>query len=58
MQLVKKLAELDEELESLDLRLIKADICEDIEERRILWEKADLLRHDPGKLADLIIKEL
>jgi len=54
----KALAEIDDKLERLGVPIIKADLCEDIQERRILWEKADLLRHDPDKLTDLIMQQL
>ena len=33
----------------------RADLVEDIDTSRILWEKQDLLRHDPDKLAQLIL---
>jgi len=41
---------------AMSLNVIRSDVLERIEERRILWEKQDLLRHDPAKLADLIME--
>ena len=37
--------------------MVEADLLEKIDtsRRRVLWEKQDLLRHDPEKLARLII---
>ena len=45
----------DEGVASLGPNVVRADILEPISERRILWEKQDLLRHDPQKLADLVM---
>ncbi|MFH1664178.1 MAG: uridine diphosphate-N-acetylglucosamine-binding protein YvcK [archaeon] len=41
-------------------KIIKADLIEliDPEKKRVLWEKVDLLRHDPKKLAETILKEM
>lgn len=54
----KKLVEVDKAMDKLGVKVVRADLCEKIEKRPILWEKADLLRHDPNKLAALIMKEL
>ena len=43
------------DVDSLGVRVVKADLVEDIDNRRVLWEKQDLLRHDPEKLAEHII---
>jgi len=51
-----ELVEIDEDLFRLDVRVVTADLIENIQGFRILWEKADLLRHDPEKLAELIMK--
>ena len=32
------------------------DLIENIDQKRILWEKQDLIRHDPEKLADSICR--
>ncbi len=48
------LVELDPELDKLGVKVIRADLVEKIDRSRVLWEKADLLRHDPDKLAEQI----
>jgi uncharacterized cofD-like protein len=47
---------LDAEVDKLGVKVIRADLIEKIDRTRILWEKADLLRHDPDKLAAAIMK--
>jgi len=44
------------EARDLGPQLVEADLVEDIEQHRVLWEKQDLLRHDPQKLARLIME--
>ncbi|NQT19422.1 MAG: uridine diphosphate-N-acetylglucosamine-binding protein YvcK [Planctomycetes bacterium] len=44
------------DVDGLGVQIIRADLVEDIQNKRALWEKQDLLRHDPAKLADAIIK--
>lgn len=46
----------DEDLRNLGPQIIEADLCEDLSQERVLWEKQDLLRHDPDKLARLIVE--
>src|SRR3989338_9441638 len=41
---------------NMNINVKKADLVEDIDHRRILWEKQDLLRHDPDKLADSVCR--
>ena len=41
---------------NMNINVKKADLVEDIDQRRILWEKQDLLRHDPDKLADSVCR--
>jgi uncharacterized cofD-like protein len=41
-----------------DIQLICEDVMEDIKVKRILWEKQDLIRHDPDKLAKVLIQTL
>ena len=49
----------DDELRSrTKLRIIEENLVEDIHSQRILWEKQDLLRHDPTKLAFLLVRML
>lgn len=47
---------LDEGLYNLKVNVKKADLVEDLNQKRVLWEKQDLLRHDPDKLADSICR--
>ena len=49
------LVELDPDLDKLGVKVIRADLVEKIDQSRVLWEKADLLRHDPEKLATQIM---
>jgi len=44
------------EARELGPQLIEADLVENIEHQRVLWEKQDLLRHDPEKVARLIME--
>jgi len=46
----------DDELRNLGPEIIEADLVENAEDRRALWEKEDFLRHDPEKLAHLIVQ--
>jgi len=48
--------ELDKGLEGAGLRVATADLLEDVDGSRVLWEKQDLLRHHPDKLADAICR--
>ncbi|HHT9105102.1 MAG TPA: uridine diphosphate-N-acetylglucosamine-binding protein YvcK [Candidatus Wujingus californicus] len=47
---------IDEGVYNMNINVKKADLIEDINQRRILWEKQDLLRHDPDKLADSVCR--
>jgi len=40
----------------LGVRIVEANLIEDLEEKRVLWEKQDLLRHHPDKLADAVCR--
>ena len=44
------------DLDDLNVRVVQADLLEDLSEMRVLWEKQDLLRHDPDKLGDTICR--
>jgi len=46
----------DEGVYNLNVNVKKADLVEDLNQKRVLWEKQDLLRHDPDKLADSICR--
>lgn len=50
------LALMDEGVYNLNVNIRKADLIEDLKQKRILWEKQDLIRHDPDKLADSICR--
>lgn len=47
---------MDEGVYNLNVNVKKADLVEDLNQKRILWEKQDLLRHDPDKLSDSICR--
>lgn len=49
-------AQMDESVSRLKVNVKMADLVEDLEQKRILWEKQDLIRHDPDKLADAICR--
>jgi uncharacterized cofD-like protein len=46
----------DEDLTKINVEVEVTDLIENIEQKRILWEKQDLIRHDPEKLADSICR--
>ena len=47
---------LDEDLENNNVAVEATDLIENLDQKRILWEKQDLIRHDPEKLADSICR--
>ncbi len=46
----------DPATDTLSVKVVEADLVEDLDKARVLWEKQDLLRHDPDKLADAICR--
>ncbi|MGR3178988.1 MAG: uridine diphosphate-N-acetylglucosamine-binding protein YvcK, partial [Candidatus Anammoxibacter sp.] len=50
------LVTLDSGIKDLKPMIKETDLVEDIQAHRILWEKADMLRHDPDKLADSVCR--
>jgi len=48
----------DPQLGKLDVHVVETDLVEDIDQQRVLWEKKDLLRHHPDKLADSLCRLL
>jgi len=48
------LVHLDDGVSRHRVQIILDDLVETLDHHRILWEKQDLLRHDPDKLAELI----
>ena len=53
-----ELVAIDPALYELGPEIIEADLIEARPPNRRLWEKQDYLRHDPGKLADTLIRQL
>ena len=51
-----KMVSLDPEAHNLFVKIVETDLIEDLERPRVLWEKQDLLRHDPDKLANAICR--
>jgi len=49
-----ELVRIDDKISEHRVQMIFDDLVENLDHRRILWEKHDLLRHDPEKLAELI----
>lgn len=49
-----KIVEIDEALHNQNYEVIEADLIEDVIEKKILWEKDNLLRHDSEKIAKII----
>lgn len=47
---------LNGETHNLKTTIKETDLVEDLREHRILWEKEDMLRHDPDKLADSVCR--
>ncbi len=47
---------LDENLEKNSVAVEVADLIENLDQKRVLWDKHDLIRHDPEKLADSICR--
>ena len=47
---------LDKDLDKNNVAVEVTDLIENIEQKRVLWEKQDLIRHDPEKLADAICR--
>ena len=45
------------EVDNLGVEIVRADLVEDLDNKRVLWEKQDLLRHNPDKLAEWIVKQ-
>ena len=51
-----ELVELDNHLDEMDVDVAAVDLLEELESKRVLWEKQDLLRHDPDKLGDALCR--
>jgi hypothetical protein len=46
----------DPALDGLGVPVVGADLVEDLDGQRVLWEKQDLLRHHPDHLADAVCR--
>jgi hypothetical protein len=44
------------QVRDVGVEVFHADLMEDLEAKRVLWEKQDLLRHHPDKLADAVCR--
>ncbi|MBM4046243.1 MAG: uridine diphosphate-N-acetylglucosamine-binding protein YvcK [Planctomycetes bacterium] len=51
-----EIASVTSALDALGVPVREADLVEDLDQGRVLWEKQDLLRHDPDKLGDAICR--
>jgi len=45
-----------DELRHCGPQIVEADMVEEFDSQRVLWEKQDLLRHHPDKLADVVCR--
>ena len=45
-----------DEIERLGINIIAEELLDETAEKRLLWEKKDLLRHDPEKIARVLMK--
>lgn len=43
------------ELNKIGVKVIASEILDETADKKILWEKKDLLRHDPDKIAEILI---
>ena len=50
------LVDLDDDLDELGVRVKRTDLLEQLDTKRVLWEKQDLLRHHPDKLGDALCR--
>ena len=44
-----------DEIENLGVSVIAEDLLDDVKEKKLLWEKKNLLRHDPDKIAEVLV---
>ena len=44
-----------EEIKKLGIKVVHEDFLDDITEKKLLWEKKDLLRHNPDKIAEVLV---
>lgn len=44
-----------DEIENIGVSVIYEDLLDNVKEKKILWEKKNLLRHDPDKIAEVLV---
>lgn len=44
------------EIENLGVSIIIEDLIDDVNEKKLLWEKKNLLRHNPDKIAEVLMR--
>ena len=44
-----------EAVRSLGVRVLLGDFLDDVDEKKLLWEKKDLLRHNPSRIAEVLV---
>ena len=44
-----------EEIEKLGVKILLGDFLDDVDEKKLLWEKKDLLRHNPKKISEVLV---
>jgi len=44
-----------DQVENLGVSVISEDLLDNVTEKKLLWEKKDLLRHDPNKIAEGLV---
>ncbi len=44
-----------DKIENSGISVIAEDLLDDVKEKRILWEKKNLLRHDPDKISEVLV---
>ncbi|MAG02565.1 hypothetical protein CMI42_04465 [Candidatus Pacearchaeota archaeon] len=44
-----------EELDNMGVKILSGDFLDEFSEKKLLWEKKDLLRHDPDKIARVLV---
>ena len=46
----------DERTRRMGVKIAEGSLVEDLDQKRVLWEKQDLLRHNPDRLADAVCR--
>ena len=45
-----------EVIKEMGVKVIVDDLLDDVDEKKLLWEKKDLLRHNPSKIGELLVR--